>query len=97
MLQLAKIIMLALVGTAIAEGEVQATTPRALVYRGPSACKGCPEAVQRLLQSSKFGFNVTFCGPTEDNKLTPELLAQAAVYAFPGGPGTYRLTGLFDN
>ncbi|KAM5381878.1 hypothetical protein ACJZ2D_002868 [Fusarium nematophilum] len=38
----------------------------ALVYRGPAACEGCPEAVAELLESSPWKFNVAFAGPEED-------------------------------
>ncbi|KAG6088407.1 hypothetical protein E4U31_004978 [Claviceps sp. LM219 group G6] len=60
--------------------------PRALVYRGQSACKGCSEAVARLLEKSPQKFTVTYVGRDEDNQITAELLSQAAVYAQPGGP-----------
>lgn len=37
----------------------QATSQlQALVYRGPAACDGCPEAVAKLLKSSPSKFNV---------------------------------------
>lgn len=62
--------------------------PQALVYRGDAACPGCPEAVAHLLETSPYHFNVTFCGPAETLDITPETLAQASVYAYPGGPGT---------
>jgi hypothetical protein len=61
--------------------------PLALVYRGDAVCDDCSDAVAALLEKSPRRFNVTFCGPDEDVDLSPDLLAQAAVYAFPGGPG----------
>lgn len=61
--------------------------PLALVYRGDAACEGCPEAVAALLEKSPRHFNVTFCGPGQEADISPSILAQAAVYAYPGGPG----------
>ncbi|GAB0132354.1 hypothetical protein EsDP_00000794 [Epichloe bromicola] len=63
-----------------------AARPRALVYRGPAACKGCAEAVAKLLETSSQNFVITYVGPKEDDQLSAELLRQAAVYAQPGGP-----------
>ncbi|KAG6242830.1 hypothetical protein E4U24_005604 [Claviceps purpurea] len=60
--------------------------PRALVYRGLSACKGCSEAVARLLEKSPQKFAVTYVGRDEEDQISAELLSQAAVYAQPGGP-----------
>ncbi|KAG6021968.1 hypothetical protein E4U40_004955 [Claviceps sp. LM458 group G5] len=60
--------------------------PRALVYRGQSACKGCSEAVARLLEKSPQKFAVTYVGRDEEDQISAELLSQAAVYAQPGGP-----------
>ncbi|GDY33428.1 BPL-N domain-containing protein [Gandjariella thermophila] len=59
--------------------------PVALVYRGPAAVPGCPEAVAELLGASRWGFGVHFVGPDEDLPLTGDVLAGAAVYAQPGG------------
>jgi hypothetical protein len=65
-----------------------ATQPLALVYKGPAACKGCPEAVAGLLQSSTQNFTVTFVGPNEDVTISADALSKATVYAQPGGPGS---------
>lgn len=65
---------------------------QALVYRGEAACEGCPEAVAQLLETSAYHFNVTFCGPDEAVDISPEILAHAAVYAYPGGPGKCSIT-----
>jgi hypothetical protein len=59
--------------------------PLALVYRGPAACAGCPEAVAALLRGSPSGFRTEFCGPSEDIKVSADSLAGATVYAQPGG------------
>ncbi|KAG6008961.1 hypothetical protein E4U21_003513 [Claviceps maximensis] len=64
----------------------RAQQPRALVYRGPAACKGCPEAVAKLLQDSPQNFAVTFVGPNEDVQISADTLSQASAYAQPGGP-----------
>ncbi len=60
-------------------------SPLALVYRGPAACLGCPEAVATVLVNSPLNFNVAFVGPDENLDITTDTLAQAAVYAQPGG------------
>lgn len=67
-----------------------ATQPRALVYRGPAACKGCAEAVAQLLENSPQKFTVTYVGPNEDTNISSDSLKGVDVYAQPGGPGTLR-------
>jgi hypothetical protein len=57
----------------------------ALVYRGPATLPGCPEAVADLLRRSRWGFTVGFVGPREAQKLDPDALAGAVLYAQPGG------------
>ncbi|GAA0717182.1 BPL-N domain-containing protein [Dactylosporangium roseum] len=59
--------------------------PLALVYRGPAAYPGCPEAVAALLSGAPTGFRVQFCGPDEHVRLSADTLAEATVYAQPGG------------
>ena len=59
--------------------------PLALVYRGPASLPGCPEAVAALLKSSRWGFDVRYVGPDEDLRLSKQVLAEAALYAQPGG------------
>ncbi|MGP3972248.1 BPL-N domain-containing protein [Streptomyces sp. 6N223] len=59
--------------------------PRALVYRGPGACDGCAEAVAALLRSAPSRPRVRYCGPGGDVPLTASSLAEAEVYAQPGG------------
>lgn len=58
--------------------------PIAVVYRGPAACDGCPEAVASLLQEHG-GFNVEFIGPDEERDVTADDLRVARLYAQPGG------------
>ncbi len=62
-----------------------ASRPNALVYRGPAACDGCPEAVAHLLRTSPSNFSVQFAGPKEDVDITRKSLSQVDVYAQPGG------------
>ena len=62
--------------------------PRALVYRGPAACQGCPEAVKRLLETSPSKFQVSYAGPNENVQMSAEALNKVDVYAQPGGGGT---------
>lgn len=57
----------------------------ALVYRGPAAAKGCPEAVAELLTASRWGFDVRYVGPDGERKLSEKALSKAALYAQPGG------------
>ncbi|CZT15705.1 uncharacterized protein RCC_01539 [Ramularia collo-cygni] len=59
--------------------------PRALVYRGPAACEGCPESVAALLRSSPQNFKVRYAGPKEAIRITPENLKKFDLYAQPGG------------
>ena len=59
----------------------------AIIYRGSKACDDCSESVGRLLQNSPFHYNITYAGPDEASDLSPELLAHADIYAYPGGPG----------
>ena len=60
--------------------------PKALVYRGPAACDGCPESVAHLLRTSTSNFDVTYVGPN-DNAITANILKGADVFAQPGGGG----------
>ncbi|MER6570117.1 BPL-N domain-containing protein [Streptomyces sp. NPDC001093] len=57
----------------------------ALVYRGPAACDGCAEAVAAVLKKAPRPFTVAYVGPDEDVPLTAAGLADADVYAQPGG------------
>ncbi|MER6981500.1 BPL-N domain-containing protein [Streptomyces carpinensis] len=57
----------------------------ALVYRGPGACDGCAEAVAALLKLGPRPFKVRYVGPGEEVPLTAAGLAEADVYAQPGG------------
>ena len=62
------------------------TQPLALVYRGPAACDGCPEAAAALLQSSQWGFDVQYVGPQESLSIADGLkLPNAKVYVQSGG------------
>lgn len=61
--------------------------PLALVYRGDdeAGCEGCSEAVQHLLETSKFAFEVKFVGPKEKLHVDDATLATAVLYAQPAG------------
>ncbi len=62
------------------------SVPLALVYRGPAARPTeCSDAVAHLLRSSPRGFDVHFVGPQGELPLKPKVLAEAAIYAQPGG------------
>ncbi len=63
----------------------EASRPVALVYRGPAACDGCPEAIASRLRDSDYNFRVIYVGPAEKLKITPAVLAGAALYVQPGG------------
>ncbi|MGW4479655.1 BPL-N domain-containing protein [Rhodococcus triatomae] len=57
----------------------------ALVYRGPAASPGCPEAVAHLLESAPTPLRAVYVGPDEDADVDADSLAGAVVYAQPGG------------
>lgn len=59
--------------------------PLALVYRGRATSPGCADAVTHLLRASEFGFHVAWVGPREEYPLSATSLAQATLYAQPGG------------
>lgn len=80
--------MAALVATASTAAASSGThRPKALVYRGPAACEGCPESVKHLLETSASNFEVTFVGPKEDVDITAKSLNDAEIFAQPGGGG----------
>ena len=60
--------------------------PKALIYRGPAACNGCPESVAHLLKSSSYKFEVTYAGPKEKVDIDESSLDKVDIVAFPGGP-----------
>ncbi|MBV6702140.1 hypothetical protein KV557_34400 [Kitasatospora aureofaciens] len=64
--------------------------PLAVVYRGPAACDGCPEAAQELLERN--GFTVRFIGPDEPLRFGPDALTGAALYVQPGGTNGQEVT-----
>ncbi|HEX5598397.1 MAG TPA: BPL-N domain-containing protein [Micromonosporaceae bacterium] len=59
--------------------------PVALVYRGPASLPGCPEAVAKLLESSRWDFDVRYVGPDGELPLSAGSLAEATIYVQPGG------------
>lgn len=76
-LALALILMLPCISRGFAGGVAHSV---ALIYRGPGACVGCPETLDRLLR--KMDFHTVFVGPGE---LTVERFAAAQLYVQPGG------------
>ncbi len=72
-------------GPASTPGGNKPDRPLALVYRGPAGCRGCAEAVATLLQSGPSPFRTEYCGPDEARRLSAESLADASLYAQPGG------------
>lgn len=56
-----------------------------LVYRGPAASEGCPEAVARLLRWTLPECTVAYVGPRERLALNAATLSTASLYAQPGG------------
>ncbi|KAJ5807735.1 hypothetical protein N7474_009004 [Penicillium riverlandense] len=59
--------------------------PKAMVYRGPAACNGCPESVAELLRSSSSHFDVQYAGPNEKIDINEGSLQEVQLYAQPGG------------
>ncbi|MER7754410.1 hypothetical protein [Kitasatospora sp. NPDC097643] len=68
--------------------------PLALVYRGPAACDGCPEAARALLE--RGGLAVRYIGPHERLHFAAATLAGAAVYVQPGGTNGQEVTTAWD-
>ncbi|CRG86454.1 putative protein C23C11,06c [Talaromyces islandicus] len=61
------------------------SSPKALIYRGPAACDGCPESVAALLQSSSSNFEVEYAGPNEEIDINAESLSDVDLFVQPGG------------
>ncbi|CZT22199.1 uncharacterized protein RCC_08068 [Ramularia collo-cygni] len=59
---------------------------RALVYRGPTACDGCPESLRDLLVATIPNIKVEFAGPKEKVKINAKSLKGVNILAQPGGP-----------
>lgn len=72
---------------AIATGILGKPQPTALIYRGPAACAGCPEAIGQLLETSSHKFKVIYAGPDEEVQVNSESLSKVDAYAQAGGPG----------
>lgn len=60
---------------------------KALIYRGPAACDGCPESVAALLQSSASNFDIEYAGPHEKIDINAESLSDVDLFVQPGGGG----------
>jgi hypothetical protein len=77
----------------VASATVGATAvgrPLALVYKGPAACDGCPEAAGAMLQ--RDGFEVRYIGPDQAVRFSAAALAKAALYVQPGAANGQSLT-----
>ncbi|MGW2253296.1 BPL-N domain-containing protein [Kitasatospora sp. NPDC001660] len=79
---------------AAAAADAGPARPLAVVYRGPAACDGCPEAAQDLLERN--GFTVSFIGPDEELRFGPAALADAALYVQPGGTNGQEVATAWD-
>lgn len=75
----------------------EAARLKAMVYRGPAACQGCPESVAALLRSSPSNFDVVFAGPNEKLDITESSLGDIDLYAQPGGGGGFSFPFPFDH
>lgn len=67
--------------------------PHAVVYTGKSIGPSLSEDLGKLLEKSSRKFKVTLAGPNIPGapEITPELLGQATLVAFPGGPCEYKI------
>lgn len=63
--------------------------PTALIYRGPGACQGCPEALGLLFAAAHY--TPKYVGPQE--LLSDATFKDAAVYVQPGGDDTMSVYG----
>ncbi|KAH8705807.1 hypothetical protein BGW36DRAFT_435816 [Talaromyces proteolyticus] len=61
------------------------SSPKALIYRGPAACDGCPESVAAILESSSSKFVVKYAGPNEEIDINAESLNEVDLFVQPGG------------
>ena len=59
--------------------------PVALVYRGPAACDGCPEAAANMLARQPQHFVIRYIGPRERLRFSAQTLQGAALFVLPGG------------
>jgi hypothetical protein len=66
-----------------------AAVKTAVVYRGSTTCADCSESVGRLLKNSPHHFEIKYAGSGEAVALSPELLSQADLYTYPGGPAQF--------
>ncbi|CAF3729501.1 unnamed protein product [Rotaria sp. Silwood1] len=56
--------------------------PIALIYRGPAACRGCPETIADLLRQK---YQIIYAGPKEQVDVNTNTLSAAQLYIQPGG------------
>lgn len=77
-----QLIFLCVVFTVSLYETVSCSQPIALIYRGPAACKGCPESVAALLQDK---YNIIYAGPKEKVDVNEKTLSTATLYVQSGG------------
>lgn len=72
-----------------AGGAGAAAPRRALVYWGPGTCDaqrgGCSKAWADMFLGCRPDFEIEFVGPGQARDVTPEALADASVFIYPGG------------
>jgi glutamine amidotransferase-like uncharacterized protein len=68
-----------------AAGGHRVQRPVALVYRGPAACDGCPEAAADMLARQRQHFIIRYIGPRERLRFSAQALRGAALFVLPGG------------
>ena len=90
-LKLRQTLAVTLAASVITTGQCTKTPKSALIYRGKTACDGCPESVGDLLQAVYPDIVVTYAGPDEDVQINATTLANVDVFAQGGGPGMYPL------
>lgn len=91
-LRLRQTLAVTLAASVVTRGQCTETPKSALIYRGKTACDGCPESVGDLLQAVYPDLVVTYAGPGEDVQINATTLANVDVFAQGGGPGVYRLS-----
>jgi glutamine amidotransferase-like uncharacterized protein len=68
-----------------AAGGHRVQRPVALVYRGPAACDGCPEAAADMLARQPQHFVIRYIGPRQRLRFSARALRGVALFVLPGG------------
>ena len=77
-----------LVASVITTGHYTKIPKSAMIYRGKTACDGCPESIGELLKGVYPDIKVTYAGPDESTEINADTLRNVDVFAQGGGPGT---------